>query len=268
MGRFDGFLICSDLDGTLLPEDRKIPPANLEVLKIFTGEGGRFTVCTGRTQAGYRSLQGVLPVNAPVILANGAMIYDYAGDTLLRSACLPEEAGALCREATERFPLASLEVQGGDAIYLYKPNWYALEHMRYICVEASEVAEIRDIPLPWLKALFVGPNAVLTEMESWLKARYGDLVEVFFSFPTLLEIVAREAGKGAGAAWLADHLGIAHDRVFTVGDYDNDLSMLTRFHSFAPMDAAPHIRASATHVTCPCREGVLRDVLAHLEALV
>ncbi|MBQ1272136.1 MAG: HAD hydrolase family protein, partial [Clostridia bacterium] len=64
MGRFDGILICSDVDGTLA-EGKNIPEKNLEALRYFQSEGGLFTLATGRP-AGYESVLGV-PLNAPVI---------------------------------------------------------------------------------------------------------------------------------------------------------------------------------------------------------
>ena len=43
MAKFDGFLLLSDVDNTLLSND-KIPPKNIEKIKYFTENGGKFTV--------------------------------------------------------------------------------------------------------------------------------------------------------------------------------------------------------------------------------
>ena len=267
MGRYDGFLICSDLDGTLLPGDKRLPQANLDALETFMAEGGRFTVCTGRGRRSYRPMLDVIACNAPIILGNGSLIYDYAEEGPLHTVCLPEGADALCRDVLARFPLSALEVSGDDTIYLHRPNRFSDNHIRFIGFQAQEVPEIDEIPKPWLKALFVGPEDELAEIETYVKQRHSDAYDIFFSHSVLLEVVSRGAGKGDGVAWMADYLGISHDKVFVMGDFDNDLSMLTRFHSFAPANAAPHIRASADHVVCDCREGILRDVLAYLEAV-
>jgi hydroxymethylpyrimidine pyrophosphatase-like HAD family hydrolase len=52
MGKFDGILLLSDLDGTLLSGTRVISPENLEALRYFMAEGGRFSVATGRSKPG------------------------------------------------------------------------------------------------------------------------------------------------------------------------------------------------------------------------
>ena len=48
MGKFDGILICTDLDGTLLRSDKTISRENLEAIEHFKSEGGYFTFITGR----------------------------------------------------------------------------------------------------------------------------------------------------------------------------------------------------------------------------
>lgn len=48
MGKFDGILICTDLDGTLLRNDGTISQENLSAIEYFKAEGGYFTFVTGR----------------------------------------------------------------------------------------------------------------------------------------------------------------------------------------------------------------------------
>lgn len=47
MGRFDGYIIGSDFDGTLCIGG-KVSERNLEAIRYFRGEGGHFGVVTGR----------------------------------------------------------------------------------------------------------------------------------------------------------------------------------------------------------------------------
>ena len=48
MGKFDGVLICSDIDGTLTDSCGKISTENCRAIEYFQSEGGMFTVSTGR----------------------------------------------------------------------------------------------------------------------------------------------------------------------------------------------------------------------------
>ena len=48
MGIFEGVLICTDLDGTLLRNDKSISRENLDAIEYFKAQGGLFTIVTGR----------------------------------------------------------------------------------------------------------------------------------------------------------------------------------------------------------------------------
>ena len=48
MKKFDGIMICTDLDGTLLQSDKTISEENTRAIEYFKSEGGRFTFITGR----------------------------------------------------------------------------------------------------------------------------------------------------------------------------------------------------------------------------
>ena len=39
MGKFDGILICTDLDGTLLRDDKTVSEKNLEAIEYFKNTG-------------------------------------------------------------------------------------------------------------------------------------------------------------------------------------------------------------------------------------
>lgn len=75
-GLFDGVLLASDYDGTLVPDTKIVTPGVKKALQFFEENGGRFTVCTGRCYLGFHSYSRDI-INAPVLLANGGMAYDY-----------------------------------------------------------------------------------------------------------------------------------------------------------------------------------------------
>ena len=48
MKKFDGILICTDLDGTILDDNKNISAENLDAIEYFKSEGGLFNFVTGR----------------------------------------------------------------------------------------------------------------------------------------------------------------------------------------------------------------------------
>ena len=67
MGKFDGILICSDIDGTILENSTfgSIFEKNAEAVKYFTDNGGRFTFITGRYKFFLRDMPLYPLINAP-----------------------------------------------------------------------------------------------------------------------------------------------------------------------------------------------------------
>ena len=75
-------LIASDMDGTLLNSDHKIPKENVELIKFAQKNGVQFVVATGR--AYYEALPALNNENikCDVISFNGGIIYDKNGNII------------------------------------------------------------------------------------------------------------------------------------------------------------------------------------------
>ena len=124
MGIFSDVLLVSDYDDTLtqpgglpgadgkITKMTQIPQANLDAIAAFEREGGLFTIASGRTRIYYDSvIRARITPSAPLVLANGAHIFDAkAGkDVLVRP--LPDNVKLLAHDVTKRFPRAALEAQ-------------------------------------------------------------------------------------------------------------------------------------------------------------
>lgn len=75
-------LIASDMDGTLLNSDHKIPKENIELIKFAQKNGIQFVVATGR--AYYEALPALNDENikCDIISFNGGIIYDKNGNII------------------------------------------------------------------------------------------------------------------------------------------------------------------------------------------
>ncbi len=87
--------MASDLDGTLLNDQGVISQKNIDAVQEFVDGGGLFTIATGRTVSSAQQYVEKLAVNAPVIVTNGSLMYDYRTNTIPWDAPLPEEARGL-----------------------------------------------------------------------------------------------------------------------------------------------------------------------------
>ena len=61
MGIFEGILICTDLDGTLLNSAHRVSEENLKAIRHFEQEGGKFTFIGASARLCDRNLRNRAP---------------------------------------------------------------------------------------------------------------------------------------------------------------------------------------------------------------
>lgn len=69
-------LFVTDLDGTLINSNRKVPKKSTEIINSLIEKGMNFTVATARTPATAVEILQDLNLKLPVALMNGVLIYD------------------------------------------------------------------------------------------------------------------------------------------------------------------------------------------------
>ena len=79
MGKFDGVLLYTDYDDTLYNQHLTVSEENHRAIRYFMQEGGRFSIATGRAKRTFAPQieKEHLEFNAPVVVSNGAGIYDF-----------------------------------------------------------------------------------------------------------------------------------------------------------------------------------------------
>jgi len=278
MRDFSDILLVSDFDRTLTAPDSSIPAANLEAIRRFMARGGLFTVGTGRSVPMYRPYLRQIPSNAPLILYNGAAVYDYDSKTLTESVWMPtgrELLAYLC----ERFPTLWLELQGVDAHYLIGENAAREAFYRDMGVPFQTVS-VADAPERYHKLALFGPFTEKgvsqffwgsPEENAWFAAcqaqimRDWPMLRVDRAAMKIIDLQAENAGKGNAARALAGRLG--RKTLVCVGDAMNDVSMLRAADlAFAPADCVPELRAmGCCTLVRPCAEGSIAGVIEALE---
>ena len=273
MGKFNGVLLASDFDNTLiyteaaLRSGEPVPDLssrNREALEYFMAEGGRFAVATGRALAAFLRYADKVPMNAPGVVCNGAAIYDFAKKEYLDYALLDETARQRGQEVLDRFPEVAVEAYHIDnVIHGVRPNAFTHQHEHITKVLVTEAPTLLDVPLPLGKLLFEAEHRDLEAARDFLTAQgWAEDYELIFSGQTLLEMTAKGANKGGMLLRLAQRLGIAPDHVYCAGDEANDIPMLTAAaQGFAPANCVEAVRQCGATVVSDARCDALADVV-------
>ena len=154
MGRFSGVLLASDYDDTLYNRSGRISPRNRAALQHFVEEGGLFTISTGRSYINFaiQMERERLPVNVPVVLSNGAAIYDFQRGRLLWQSPLPKEAAGHLQLLCAAYPQLGFEAYYENEVYTFRANGVTRHHLKRCCLEGLP-REIQEMPGPWVKVI-------------------------------------------------------------------------------------------------------------------
>lgn len=265
MGKFNGVLLASDLDGTLLTSENTISEENLAAIRYFQAEGGRFSVATGRSLIAFRPIFARLPINAPVLLSNGAVLFDYAAEHLYYA----EYANERCKEDAAailaHFPNVGFEVHALHKKFCLNRNSFIDFHADFVNCIIKDVARLADIEPPWIKVLFADSAETLREVAEWALPRFGSTSEMCFSSETLFEMQNKGITKGFGILKLAKQLGVRREDTYSAGDNQNDIPMLEAVESFAPENATGEAKAAAAHLVPHCDRHAIAAVIAFLD---
>ena len=269
MGKFDGVLLMSDYDDTLYSHKLEVSKNNRMAIRYFMEQGGRFSIATGRAHTTFTPQieKERIPFNAPVVLSNGAAIYDYQAERYLVQSRLDDTTPLRMKELCTVFPELAFEAYHGEDIYIHNPNEATMRHIRRVQVPYT-VCPIDEMPTPWVKVIMEQEEPCLRRAQDYVLSRWGEHYEVIFSNPVLLEMTDKGCHKGAMVVRVAEHLGIAPDRVYCIGDNQNDIPMLAvSAIPFAPANCAPEVRAWGARIVRHCDDDALADVVDILDGI-
>ena len=101
MGIFDGYLLVSDMDGTLLNSKGKLSEENKKAIEYFVDNGGQFTLATGRMLPSIKRHIHKMKVTLPVIMYNGTKVYDFNNNEVIWEKFLEEDRKEIVKVVKE-----------------------------------------------------------------------------------------------------------------------------------------------------------------------
>ena len=256
MGKFDGILICTDLDDTFRRGEESVI-LNSRAVRYFLRNGGRFTFATGRSEVYMLDQPFFDLINAPAIVYNGACVYDYATELALHTV--------------------PVSITVGDFLEGVDPDSYAAAEV-HICNRGGDLLtgvpgkELGEVSRSFLNAkplkfvlVFESEREALEFMDY---ARSLPLLQkdyVFRSWDVGVEITAGTATKGHALRFLKAHLGNIHTAI-GVGNYENDVPLLEFADLGVAVDnALDCVKNAADWIVLPAEEGGIADLIQRLD---
>lgn len=218
--------LLSDVDGTLLSSGGKVSLKNKEAIRRFIKAGGHFGIATGRGHINVMNFIEGVEINAPSILYNGSMLYDFSKRKALRTETLPQlKLKEAIKWILTTYPQIMVHIYSPDTCYLVSEERNAdaktlADHQPAVFADLEEV-----VSEPWIKVLLVGENSSLKGIEEQLDRELTDEMRWVYSADIYLEILPLGVSKASMLLKLKEIHGGDH-KVIAVGDFYNDLEMI------------------------------------------
>ena len=267
---FKNVIIMSDLDGTLLTDDKKILPEDMEAVNRFRDGGGIFTLATGR---GYSMAQPVAErrgLDVPAVIFNGSAVYDFSQNKFLWHSALNENAKKITKELIKAFPDIAIEVLCEEKVYVpsmnqIERNHLALEKVQPIICDVDDINEDS-----WLKILIAYPPEVIQNVIDYVNARPDYLKSAHWVRSEIhyYEMLPEGVNKGSGFKQLLRIMGREDAFTVGIGDFNNDIELIQQAKlGVAVGSAQPEVKNAADLVVCDNNSGAIAEVVEYIEKL-
>lgn len=269
-------LIALDVDGTLLDSSGSVPPRVRQAIGRVRDAGGVVTLATGRRYAPTKAIARDLGLDAPLIVHNGALVRDPAGDAILYHRHLDRGPASMVVERSREAGCVTFvhsNAFAGELVYYDTdpadravPHYFSRNDPRYVLTPDVLSHLDRD---PLRVVAFGGGPAAERLRDALAALSLPDYRVIFWpeAFPGvwIVEVFHPEASKGAALAMLAQRLGVPREAVLAAGDHINDLEMLAYAGLGVAMgNASPEVVAVAGHLAPTNDQEGLADVLESL----
>lgn len=244
-------IVFSDIDGTLLTDDKRVTEKTEQAVKGLVQQGIPFVLVSARMPEAIYPITEAMGVKIPLISYSGALVLTEEGETLYSLTMKAEHAAAFLEAVEAHFPQATVNYYAGH-------HWYVKASDPRVALEmkiTGAVAERRSFAdcltegtLPHKILLMMEP-ADCERAERELQALFPAL-NIVRSAPHLLEIMDASVNKASGIEVMLKHFGLEASDALSFGDNYNDLEMLRYTGASVAMGNAPQpVKEAAGIVT-------------------
>ncbi|WP_058045371.1 HAD family hydrolase [Streptomyces roseifaciens] len=255
-------LIATDLDGTLLRDDKTVSERTVAALAAAEAAGIEVFFVTGRPARWMDVVSDHVQGHGLAICANGAAVVDLRDGARFVEVRPLERADALAVVHAVRAaaPGSSFAVERTAGIH-YEPEYppFFLDPGAVVAPAEKLLAEDCEYTEPILKLLASHPDLGPDEFLTIAREAAGAHGSFTRSSPTaLLEISGPGVSKASTLARCCAERGISPEEVVAFGDMPNDLEMLDwAGTAYAMANAHPEVLAVTTrHTVANTEDGV------------
>ena len=247
-------VICCDIDGTLVRNDKSLSEENIRWIHKAVHEAGvHFTLVSGRMVNGVRPFYDRMGITGPVSCYNGGMLVDEQGNIVDDSHRLPHNLALRLLDVKDRNPEADAVIFDGMKWFLETKDCYCYRQKLKVYESDCETGNFRSLigSFDSNKIIYLSPSsAVLDKVAHDIHQTIDDSEINIYRSGDFLEVMASGFDKGTAIDALSAYYGIEKSCIMAIGDDYNDIPMLQNAGiSVAMENAVPEAKAVAKYIT-------------------
>jgi Cof subfamily protein (haloacid dehalogenase superfamily) len=259
-------IMCMDLDGTLVDEQVRLHPNDVDILSDFP-KNILPVIATGRDLQSVKSIfqeNGLyLDTSFPLagVYMNGGVTY-LPGEAICQTQTFSPQARKAVINLAAIFPRTAFTFFGVDKVYLINPNRFGREigQMHHFTLQETDLPGLPD---EIVKVMVVESNPKLMREVKQKSQVLPATMATSLSYT--YEINPLGINKADGLLRLLKTLHLDRIPIYATGDAENDICLFEIAHtSFAPTTAYPQVIEQADQLITRDKEGLLAPILKQI----
>lgn len=244
-------MIVTDLDGTLLDNNKRVSDNSKKYLKELKDNGYIICINTGRTIGRARYALGGFDYVNYIIGNNGSFIYDACNDkSLYKSTIKTEDVKELFKKYLDEYEV--FEINNYENILSYRIRSRNIEpYVEKIDNKdefLNKISEVYNVIIRFENEDMV--NVFLEDLKNNYKDISFFIMENSFTKKRRITLINKKDNKFNGICILKDKLGINNNDIIAFGDGLNDVDMIKNVgFGVAMKNALQEVKNNAKDVT-------------------
>lgn len=253
-------LIATDMDGTLLDNEGKLPDNFIDILEKLSDKGIKFVVASGRPYTNLKEVFRNKSEKLDYICDNGAFVVEKSKVPTI-NIIEKNLVIDIIKLATE-IPSVVILLCGTKGMYYTKCSEEYMYEINKYYIDKIEVEDLNIVDDDIFKISICDLRGAQDNTYPVLNERFGDNLNVVVSGKVWIDITNKDVNKGIALEKIQRDLNISYDETMVFGDFYNDIEMLQKaYYSFVMENANDDMKQYGNFVAKSNHENGVIDAI-------
>ena len=253
-------LIATDMDGTLLDDNKVFNPNLFNIIKSLKNDGVLFAIASGRQYAGLVKIFDEVKNDILFICQNGGHIV-YQGKTLY--TCL------MNKDFTDKVIIEARKIEDAEILactsekaYIENPSKRFMGELGQYLMSLVVVDDLTKVE-KFIKVSLCDFKGAANNSAPIMSELFNGQAQLCISGPKWFDVNSLITHKGNAIKFIQQKFNISYEETMVFGDNFNDLEMFkTAYYSYAMENAIDEIKNKARFIASSNNnDGVITEIL-------